>query len=312
MMKKRSAFTLLEMVFVIISMGFLAKFGVEFLVQAYRSYIYTHENSKLSNLSSIAVKFIAIRLQYRIKDSVIIRNANNFSDFKTLEGETETSGYNVLEWIGYDRIGFMGNTTNNTLAWSGILDKEYSHQIAPPSDLYSPKTNTTAINDFIQTLSGNTLNINGSAIYIMSSESDVENDYGWDGSSISDQNHTIHPIKSDTNISKFVSANTDDFKVLNMNLDDARYKLVWSAYAIVYTPGSNYDGNLTLYYNYQPWNGEKYSDGNSAILMKHVSAFRKSQSFGAIKIQVCIRSDLIKDSDTDEKYYSVCKERIIY
>ena len=312
MIKKRSAFTLLEMVFVIIIMGFLAKFGVEFLAQAYRSYIYTHENSKLSNSSSMAVELIATRLQYRIKDSVIIRNADNFSDFKTLEGETETSGYNVLEWIGYDRIGFMGNTTNNTLAWSGILDKEYSHQIPTPPDLYSPKTNTTAINNFIQNLSENALDINDSAIYIMSSESDVKSDYGWDGSAINDQNHTIHPIKSDTNISKFVSANSDDFKMLNMNLDDARYKLIWSAYAIVYTPGSNYDGNLTLYYNYQPWNGEKYSDGNSSILMEHVSAFRKRQSFNVIKIQVCTKSDLVKNSDTDEKQYSVCKERTVY
>jgi prepilin-type N-terminal cleavage/methylation domain-containing protein len=314
-MKRRAAFTMIELIFVIVVMGILSKYGVEFLAQAYRNYVYQHVNNKLQNSSSIAVEYIANKLKYRVKDSVIVRdpsNANWSTNFKALEGENNLPGYDVLEWIAYDIEGFRGGS--DTVAfWSGILDKEYAHAIPIPTDLYSPGTNTTNINDYIDSLSNGSTSVDDAAIYIMSSDSDIYTDYGWDGNAINDQQRAMHPIKRDSgDVSKFLSSNAQNMAIVNANIDDARYKLAWTAYAVVYEPGNNFDGNLILYYDYQPWNGEKYTDGKSALIMQHVSAFRKRQSFGVMKIQVCTKSEYVKQVDTDEEQYAVCQEKTIY
>jgi len=315
MKKNKKAFTLLELVFVIVIMGIISKFGIEFLAQAYRSYIQQQESSKLNDSSSIAAEYIANLLKYRIKDSVIIRDTTN-SDFKTnfkaLEGEEAAKGYDLLEWIGYDIDGFRGDSNQKPL-WSGILDKEYSHSSPTPTDLYSPETNTSAINQYIEILSDKNSHIENSVIYIMSSDSDVMIDYGWNEENLTSQNYALHKIKKDdTNISKFLSATSDDFTNLNLSLNDARYKLCWTAYAIKYDPGKNFDGNLTLYYDYQPWEGENYTKGKKVLLMEHVSTFRKRQSFNVIKIQICTKSSILKKSSIDEEQFSICKEKTIY
>ena len=310
-MKNRRAFTFIELVFVLVVMGIITKFGVEFLAQAYRGYLYEQIGSKLHDTSSIALETIAKRLQYRVKNSVIIRdatNANWANNYKALEGESSATGYDILEWIGYDIEGFRGNS-NTTPLWGGIIDKEYAHATPIPLDLYLPGTDTTKIDTLIKSLSNNLSGIDDSAIYIMSTQSDIFSDYGWDGNTITDQTHAVHPVKKDTNISKLLSSNSDNFAGLNNNLSDSRAKLCWSAYAIVYDSAHK---KLWLYENYQPWNGEKYTDGVAHLIMDNVSTFKKRQSFGVMKIQVCTKSPLTKQASTDQEQYSICKEKTIY
>ena len=78
-MKNHSAFTMIELVFVIVIMGFIGKFGVEFLVQAYNSFIFTKINNKLQSSSATAIEFIGTRLEGRIKSSVIARTGEILS-----------------------------------------------------------------------------------------------------------------------------------------------------------------------------------------------------------------------------------------
>lgn len=315
-MKKRSAFTFIELIFVLVIMGIIAKYGVEFLAQAYRNYIYQQLTNKLQDTSSAALELIAGKLQYRIKDSVIVRdpgNANWASNFKALEGENNATGYDVLEWIGYDIESFRGNANAQPL-WSGIIDKEYAHATPIPTDIYTPGTDTSAVNTNIQVLSAGGSDINDSAIYIMSSDSDVYTDYGWDGVAINDQNHTMHPINASTvGINRFVSANAQNFAALNSALSDARYKLCWSAYAVEFDPNTR---KLWLYYDYQPWQGEKYTQGKKVLIMNHVSTFRKRQSFDVIKIQVCTVNEFddqnASTTRAEQENISICKEKTIY
>ena len=91
------------------------------------------------------------------------------------------------------------------------------------------------------------------------------------------------------------------------------YKLAWSAYAVVLK-----NGNLTLHYNYQPWNGDTYlkkyggvTDTNTTLLMQNVDTFRFMAIGSIVKIQVCVFSDLLKNSKEDMGY-SICKEKTIY
>lgn len=313
MKNKRSGFTFLELVFVIVILAIIAKFGVEFLAQAYRNYLYDNLTTKLSERSERAVEFIAKRLQYRIRPSVIVRKSDG--SFKTLEGfgsGASAQDYKILEWIGYDIDGFREGL------WSGIIDKEASVADGVNLKLDANRTDLNAVDSLIKNLSpDSTMDIDGAALFLFAAESDVRSGYGWDGTAIPDQTlkYAMHPInKVDAHtLSSGISGHTfaelyNDIKA--KGTWDGRYYLAWTAYAVELD--SNND--LIFHYDYQPWNGEKYSDATTSkvVLMKNVSTFKMIQKQGVIKIQVCTANDMSGSSSLDMGGFSICKEKTIY
>ena len=301
---------MIELIFVIIIMGILAKFGVEFLAQAYNSFIFSKINHELQSNSEATVEFIAKRLEGRIKDSVIARQADN--SFDAIGDVNNSKTYVALEWIGSDTDGFRGTSDASDTPylpnWSGIIDLDESNATI----LVSPKTNTTKENQLIQTLSNNASDINDSALYFIGSNSDIKTGYGWDGNltAIKAQNGAMHPINSDTNTTIFKPAYPTDGNFTDVY---EYYKLAWSGYAVVMEDynATTKMGNLYFYHNYQPWKGERFNDNNDSshksLLMKNVSTFRFTSIGSIMKIQVCTKSNLIED----EKY-SLCKEKTIF
>jgi len=170
--------------------------------------------------------------------------------------------------------------------------------------LISPQTDTRKTNKLIQLLSYGNSDINDSALYFIGANNDIKTGYGWDGnlSMINKQEGSMHPIHSSASKDEFIPA------ISNFKSAYEYYKLAWSAYAIVYTNSSKqHMGTLTLYYDYQPWKGESYTNGKSAIIMQNVSTFQFISIGSIIKIQVCTKSDLISKED-----YSLCKEKSIF
>ena len=55
MLKFRNAFTMLELIFVIVIIGILSKFGVEFIAQSYKGFIVSNINNTLQSQSATAV-----------------------------------------------------------------------------------------------------------------------------------------------------------------------------------------------------------------------------------------------------------------
>ena len=298
-MQKRFAFTMIELIFVIVIMGIIGKFGVEFLAQAYTSYMYEKVNHTLQSNSGMAVEQIAKRLEYRIKDSVIARETKT-SDPIPLSDTNTSKTYTILEWIAYDNEGFRGITKPY---WSGIIDLDDSNATV----LTSPDTNTTALNALILSLDANLSNLNNAALYFVGSNSDVKTDYGWDGNitKINAQQGAMHPIKAVAgNITQFQSSTGTNFA----NIDIYEYyQLAWTAYAIVMEEYDNDKkmGTLRLYWDYQPWEGEKIADAtHSAILMENVSTFQFMSIGSIMKIQVCTKSTLLEE-------HSLCKEKTV-
>ncbi len=298
-MKNRFAFTLIELIFVIVAIGILSKFGVEFLNQAYSSFIYSSVNNTLQSHSATAVESIASRLQYRIKDSIIGRKGNDFTAFEGLVDVPTGSAedYDVLEWVGSDVDGYRGDILPT---WSGIIDLDASSA----TTLNSPQTDTTAADAMIDTLSDGDSRIENAAIYFIGSNTNIKNGYAWDGVALTAQDSSVmHPInKNAGNPDEFISSiagvdftNTEIFEY---------YQLAWTAYAVGFDP--NVDGRLLLYYDYQPWAGEKYKDdAKTTILMENVSTFRFKAVGSVVKIQVCVNSKVMED-------YSLCKEKTIF
>jgi len=302
---RRYAFTMIELIFVIVVMGIIGKFGVEFLAQAYRSFIFANVNHTLQSSSATTVEFIASRLQYRIKDSVIVRTDAELlttpPGFTALSSAVPGTSYTVLEWVASDIDGFRGYSTPY---WSGIIDLDASSNTI----LESPATDTGLVTSLIDMLSYTHSSIGDAALYFIGSNNDI-NGYGWDGVAITEQNTSVmHPIQAGTGAVTQFAPSVDNFSQVTVY---EYYKLAWTANAIAI---ENYDsttkmGDLVFYYNYQPWKGEKFYDSGKNIqsftLMENVSTFRAIAVGDIIKIQVCTKSNLVEE-------YSICKEKTIF
>jgi prepilin-type N-terminal cleavage/methylation domain-containing protein len=319
-MLKHKAFTMIELIFVIVIMGIIGKFGMEFLVQAYRSFIFTSVNNNLQSTSGIAVELIAAKLQHRIKDSVIARVTVPPSAPGAI-GSAD-GNYTVLEWVGVDYEGFRGscdlNATPYAPNWSGIIDLDNTN--ANANVLVSPETNTTQVNSLISILSDGNATLSDSALFFIGSNSNVVTDYGWNGdlTSINAQTGAMHPIKSIAGQENQFAPDVSSFSGVDVY---EYYQLAWTAYAIVYEAGANNLGTLRLYWNYQPWE-DRDADGNadqfnsapavkSAIIMENVSTFQFMAIGDIIKIQVCTKSTII-DGINDQQGYSLCKEKTVF
>lgn len=313
---KRSAFTMVELIFVIVIMGILGKFGVEFIMKAYEGFIFSSAQNRLQSQSEAAITQIAKRLQYRIKDSVIARGGSSGVDtFRSLANADGSE--QMLEWVGSDIDGWRGewNGAINAPAWSGFIDVD---AIDDPLNLYvndanetyiiSPATDTGIANTIIGNLSDGDANFNTSALFFIGGNSNIINGYGWDGTS-TDQNDTMHPIVSAASDAFAPRSATGDFGLVDIF---EYYKLAWSAYAIEHTTttlaNGTPTGTLLLWYDYQPWLGERNTAGKSVILAEHVDTFRFRAIGDVIKIQVCTTDeDIFKEGE-----YSVCKEKTIF
>lgn len=296
-MKKFSrAFTMMELIFVIVIMGILSKYGVEFMAQAYKGFIFSKINNSLQNESASAVEIISKRLSHRIKDSVIARKADGSYD--SVSDATGT-GYVILEWIGSDIDNFRGDSLPN---WSSIIDLDEGNA----TNIHSPGTNTTALNSMISNLSQGNSNLSNSAIFFISANSDISTSYGWTNGTTAfttQENVAMHPIQEGITTEDF-SSSISGVDFTNVEVYEY-YKLAWTAYAVVLDTTTK---KLKLYYGYQPWEGESFSDAGvkSSLIMEDVSTFKFGAIGTLIKVQVCVQSQLSGEE------YSICKEKTVY
>ena len=301
-MKKRLAFTMVEMIFVIVVLGIVAAIGSSIISKIYESYIYSRSINELQAKTELALAQISKFLSYRIKSSVIARKSQ--TNFKALNDAN--GSYAVLEWIGYNNEGFEGNASGP--GWSGFVD------------LGSPETKQTQIKTSgsylpyaeqnIYALSNGEVNlsdINSSAAIIFDG---LPNDfnisqYGWyDGTSDTAHHKYIYRVENNgSDVLKFIDQNASTVY--------EHYKLVWSAYAIV-PQGKEGDKNLTLYYNFRPWiakhgRDENYTDGSSSTLMEHVTTFRFRQTGETIRLKLCVSNLAASDFNI-----TFCKEKVVF
>ncbi|SFV55234.1 hypothetical protein MNB_SV-6-1905 [hydrothermal vent metagenome] len=125
-MRKRGAFTMLELVFVIVILGIVASIGSELIARVYQGYILQRAQHRSSLKTELAVLQIANRLSQAIPGTVVRRltkdgATENIGDPMLLD--TTGSGYTVLQWVGADMDSF---DSNSTPGWSGFCDVDAS------------------------------------------------------------------------------------------------------------------------------------------------------------------------------------------
>ncbi|MFC2073679.1 Tfp pilus assembly protein FimT/FimU [Campylobacterota bacterium] len=302
----RKAFTFIEMVFVIVVLGILAKFGAEIFRNVYQNYTLSVTNNKLQTDSEIAIQQISNRLQYRIKNSVIGRDSTGgVGDFKGLSAASGSENYNILEWVGYDVDGWLGDDTNTTPTWSGFIDVDdlvnsnVNTLVSPASDFRSGGR----VDTVIQALSPSTTTVADAAIIFTGSNSNVKTDYGWDTTYAYDQNDTaVQRISAASSLNQISPTAGDNFSGVDVY---EQYKMSWTAYALELN-----NRTLRLYFDYQPWRGERHTDGNSSIIMEDVTTFKFQVIGDILKVQICVGDKNILNDVNGE--YAICKEKAIF
>ncbi len=298
-MRRRSAFTLIEIVMVIVILGIVGMIGTDIISHMYSGYIRTKLVNDLQERTELVLDQITRRLQYRIKDTAIARIGVT-NNIKNLSDTTITGNYTVLEWIGYDNESFDSG------GWSGFIDVENSDTNG--SQVKTQGSTLGRASSIISALSYGEVDLNDTTkdkpALIFKCKKDLNiSKYGLDYSlnTLADFNNTLIVSSVGSDILKFDPVQQGKKDICE------QYYLAWSAYAIS-PEGDPNDFNLTLYYNYQPWESEQFhSDGKKAVLAEHVSTFRFIQIGKTLRIKLCI-----SDGNLTGVPVGFCKEKAVF
>jgi len=293
----RKAFTMLELVFVMVIMGIVASIGAEIIANLYENYIKTRAINRLQSQTELALDQIAKRLQYRIKDSARAIDISNPAVPVYIPLSDANASYTILEWIGISNESFLGG-------WSGFIDLNSNDTNATARTLKTSGSDLNTSNSIIEALTYNTVSLDAGSkspalIFKGKSAYNVNNYY-----SAGVNNHTLKIERDGANNDILQIPNDDN--VSNNEIFE-QYWLSHSAFAIV-PNGSTNDFNLTLHYNYQPWESEDYNSTTGVTIVEHASTFRFTQIGETIRVKLCVH-DNNQSGDYD---FSFCKERVIY
>lgn len=305
----KKAFTMLELVMVMVIMGIVATIGADIIASMYSNYLRSRTINRLESQTEITLEQITKRLQYRIKDSAITRKPTG--EFLPLsQYDTADGNYTVLEWIGYSNESFLGTPRPG---WSGFIDIDHNDTNKSSKTIKTSESNLTLASNIIDALSYEDVNLSSGkeAVIIFKGKASNADDFGWKSNAgvtkNSDGNSTIKVrIKTGTiDVFDLSAENTSDLP------DDIyeQYDLAHTAYAIVPEGNNTNDFNLTLKYNYQPWDDENYGNGNSSVLAEHASLFRFKQEQSVIQVKLCLHDN--NETGVGDMIV-VCKEKVVF
>ena len=308
----KRAFTLLELVVVIVVLGIIAMMSFNAIMNIYSNYFQTKTVNELETQTEIALEQISKRLEHRIKPSVIARKPSG--GFLPLNDSRVNlnSGYEILEFIPYAYEIFNDVPSGNKAGrYSGYADLAKS---SPATGLISPGSNfTTGVVETIKDLTCKDDTRNSKCV-------DFENKDGGVVAIFSDVYYNVQDSFgykgiSNLDIAKVGVKSTDGDTLeisgfANKQISE-QYHLAYTANAIVpeqsADPKDTANGvfDLNLYYDYRPWMGEKYKqNGEKATLAKNVTRFVFTEKNGVIVLKLCMRA---KNSEV-----TICKSKAVY
>ena len=318
----KRAFTLLELVVVIVVLGIIAMMSFNAIMNIYSNYFQTKTVNELETQTEIALEQISKRLEHRIKPSVIARKTDGAFLALNDSGVNLDAKYEILEFIPYayeifnDVISLDANDHvieqgGKAGRYSGYVDLAKS---SPATGLISPGSNfTTGVIETIKDLTCREdtnatcvdfKNKDGGVVAIFSDVYyNVQDSFGYKGD-ITKLDIAKVGVKS-------TDGNTLEISGFDGKQISEQYHLAYTANAIVPEQSqSQADKNngvfdLNLYYDYRPWMGEKYKqNGEKATLAKNVTRFVFTEKNGVIVLKLCMRA---KNSEI-----TICKSKAVY
>jgi len=326
MMKKRNlAFTMLELIMVIVILGIVSSLGSSMIAKTFESYVLQRALHKASMATELAATQIVNRLTFRIPGSTVARKPSgdyNFIPVSSISTAGDTV-HVVLEWYAYDNDSF---SANKLPGWSGYADVVSSN--STKAQFETPGSSLDVTNTIINNLSAGRVDLTGAgavrpAIFFRAPDSmyDPANSLihryrpacmGLDYATF-DNNCVLAVSGLHSNTAHDIFKFSDAARKTEAKFIYEHYKLAWSAYSIVPEKETDFSNanplyQLKLYYNYQPWLGDKYTDNttSSSTLLRNVSVFKFSESGGTMRIKLCVQENIAGDANV-----TICKEKAV-
>lgn len=343
----KKAFTLVELIFVIVILGILSVMSTELILNVYRNYVYSKAINELESKVEIALEQISSRLTDRIRHTTIARlpaRAPIPAGGRAFVAINETTpAHAILEWYGqsseskFFATGLNRKNIDNVVyGWSGFLHRfgacSYNAGTGKYGSCFNPSADRLSINQ-IRTPATNFTNaanvIRGygsdSAAVVFPVNNSVNNYYDIPAGAPASDRQSAIPINLDSSADDTILFTTPYTikTAINSGLIDnhgisERYYVSHSAYALVPVNFASYDErgttrqefNLALYYNYYPWNATNntYLDGTNSILLRHVTMFRFRGNNNTVELKLCARDPLNLPNSQD---FIVCKSKVV-
>ena len=263
----KRAFTLIELIFAVSLVGFIAGGGFLTADKIYESYNRAKSLTFLSTQSNLLFLQIGSLLSFRIPSSVIGYDPSS-GKFESLY--TSSKSYKVLEWIGGAKESFKNGE------YSSFLDMEKSQK--DKNLLFSPDTNLSLVNKRVQDKFGKNADVfsNEDAVLIFSGSfdegaspymSDFKDFYGWHFR----ESKKIFPIKRAVESEYFELTKSPKKIYEKYFLADSAYALArgedtdMEAECIKNLPIKVSKDTLFLFYDFRPWKKESFCADKNAL-----------------------------------------------
>ncbi|MCZ6105242.1 type II secretion system protein [Campylobacter ureolyticus] len=290
----KKAFTLIELILVIVILAILSLIGSNIYTNVYKNYLTSKVVDEVEDKTKLALDQIASRLSDRVKQATIGRKSSNTNDFVLVYDSRLEDDHDILEWIGQSTQSrnLAGNSVDDSIGWSGFLDMgryEDGKSILIGGRL------SAAINVINSISRGGNQNL---AMIFQGISTTRENGYGFRG----ENPNKIMVFNMPNNGARITLAR--DY--MGEEISD-RYQIAHSAYAIVPE-----NGNLYLYYDYRPWIGQTYRNGRKSLLVENITLFRfRGFSASGMDLKLCVNAGAEKHGVTDNRFV-VCKTKVVF
>jgi len=272
----KRAFTMLELIMVIVILGIVSSIASELIAQVYQSYII----QGAQHHSSLKTELTALQIANRISASIpgTVFRIKTDGTYESVQSPMVSSGdsYKGLQWVGSDMDGFnFYDATDTKVGWSGFCDVQASTSTA----ISTPGSSLSDVSTIITNLAGGTLPNHSPSLYFA-----YQPDY-----------HDISSLATDDSIALSGTGAT--------NISE-HYKIAWSSYALVIE-----NGDLYLYYHLPPIPQVSLTTAGvkKSLLMRKVSTFKFQGNDGTMRFKIC-KDELIGQDFN----ITSCKEKAVF
>lgn len=306
----KKAFTLIELIMVIVILAILSLIGTDIYVNVYKNYLSSKLVDETENKTQLALDQIAARLSDRVKQATIGKRSTDTNDIALVYSNTLSQNHDILEWIGQSTQSrnLAAPNIDRSIGWTGFLDLgAYLETKRNPPNIAQIRIGGVLSNvrNIINTVSrGGSQDL---AMIFQGLSSGVDaNGYGFRGDNPDKVMIFNIPAGGGS-----VAANV---RYNGAQISDS-YQIAHSAYAIVPVKDTTVIPNKTdlyLYYDYRPWMGQSYTDGRRSLLVENVTLFRfRGFSASGVDLKLCVDAKA-EDSGVTDNRFVVCKSKVVF
>lgn len=306
-LKNHKAFTMIEVLFVIVILGIVGGLALEAVRQYYNGIYQTGEYTKRVAEADHILEQISKYFENGISSSIIRLDENEATGCYGIPTDSDTDKDYTIAFVAIDTDGLRGiwNPSLNRLVPTWTSDVS-----SIGNTLISLDANFTAL-DNMRDLDG--VVADRAAIFRSEGIAEGSNEcgrFGWDtNGNTNDVYRVITKVNGDHNL-------TLD-GILSVNGNANRAYVLRTAYAF-----RAKDGNFSMYSNFQPWNNERYSDSTPHLLGNKVTHFTilydssnttMNSNVGNIyTLKICMEGLDENLNDSNLAKNQICRERMVH